>query len=568
MKATVTPCKRSTQYSLRAAFDRFLRFTEPASTLVTPLRTLVALGVTVLVPAMIMIATSSSAAPNKRLATEVQLARKSVVRIEAATQSWDLKAPWNAGSIQNGVGAGFVIAGQRILTNAHVVSDARLITIKKDGDSIKYPAEVAQIAHDSDLAILKVHDESFFEDTEALEFGGVPELQSTVSAYGYPIGGERLSVTRGVVSRVDFRLYSHSGFDMHLAIQVDAAINPGNSGGPVMQDGRVVGVAFQGYRGTVAQNVGYAIPTTVVQRVLDDVEDGTYDHMADLFVSAYPLIHHDTRSYLELTDEVGGVVIATTYPGGSADGVLQRGDVITAIDGLPIQRNGYVAIDGERQTWQEIVERKLVGETVKLDIIREQTTQTVEIPLKRAPADTGRVLTRQYDRAPSYIVHGGLVFQPISVEFLHAYGNDNLRIRYLVANAMTESEWQERSEIVVVSRVLPDSVNAEVDESTEMQIVDSINGTKVTDMVQLAGLLDETETYTVIEFMGFGLPVVLRRDEIEASEDRIASRYGIPASRRLPKGRTPSPETDEEPQTPTTPTKSEPSSEPPSETAS
>ncbi|MEZ5431637.1 MAG: serine protease [Verrucomicrobiales bacterium] len=82
-----------------------------------------------------------------------------------------------------------------------------------------------------------------------LEIGGIPKLNTTVTAVGYPIGGDRISVTRGVVSRIDFRPYSHSAVDNHLTIQVDAAINPGNSGGPVLQDNKVVRVAFQGFSG-------------------------------------------------------------------------------------------------------------------------------------------------------------------------------------------------------------------------------------------------------------------------------------------------------------------------------
>ena len=121
-----------------------------------------------------------------------------------------------------------------------------------------------------------------------LEFGGIPKLNTEVIAMGYPIGGDRISVTRGVVSRIDFRPYSHTGVDSHLTIQVDAAINPGNSGGPVLQDGKVVGVAFQGFSGRVAQNVGYMIPVPVIQRFLKDVEDGSYDHYVDLAVERLP----------------------------------------------------------------------------------------------------------------------------------------------------------------------------------------------------------------------------------------------------------------------------------------
>src|SRR5436190_23596577 len=124
-------------------------------------------------------------------------------------------------------------------------------------DPMKYIATVDHITNYCDLALHKVIDPSFFNDTKPLGIGGIPELESTVSVFGYPIGGERLSVTQGVVSRVDFRTYTHSVVDSHLSIQIDAAINPGNSGGPVLQDGKVVGVAFQGYSGDVAQNVGY-----------------------------------------------------------------------------------------------------------------------------------------------------------------------------------------------------------------------------------------------------------------------------------------------------------------------
>ncbi len=116
------------------------------------------------------------------------------------------------------------------------------------------------VAHDCDLALITVDAPNFFKNMLSLKFGGIPALESAVSAYGYPIGGERMSVTTGIVSRVDFQLYTHSSIDQHLAIQISAQINPGNSGGPVMQNGKVVGVAFQGYSGDVAQGVAYMIP--------------------------------------------------------------------------------------------------------------------------------------------------------------------------------------------------------------------------------------------------------------------------------------------------------------------
>ena len=142
-------------------------------------------------------------------AEEISFVRNSVVRVTVVSQVPDYSLPWNPGKLSASRGAGFVISDNRILTNAHIVSDARFIVVQKENDSRNYEARVKFIAHDCDLAMLEVLDKSFFEGVKPLSLGGVPLLDSTVLVIGYPIGGDRLSVTRGVVSRIDFRIYSH-----------------------------------------------------------------------------------------------------------------------------------------------------------------------------------------------------------------------------------------------------------------------------------------------------------------------------------------------------------------------
>ncbi len=242
--------------------------------------------------------------------------QKSLVRITATEVEPDYRAPWNSGGIQRGVGAGFVIEGNRIMTNAHVVSNSRYLTVERDGDPNKYPATVLFVAHDCDLALLKVASADFFKNMTPLTFGGIPELESVVSAYGYPLGGERMSVTTGIVSRIDFQLYTHSSIDQHLAIQISAQINPGNSGGPVMQNAKVVGVAFQGYSGDVAQGVAYMIPTPVIRRFLADIKDGQYDKYVDLGLTYTKLQNPAQRHFLGLKDDDRGVLVGTVIAAG------------------------------------------------------------------------------------------------------------------------------------------------------------------------------------------------------------------------------------------------------------
>ncbi len=305
--------------------------------------------------------------------------QNSLVRITSTEVEPDYRAPWNSGTIQRGVGAGFVIDGQRIMTNAHVVSNSRYLTVEREGDPNKYPATVLFVAHDCDLALIQVAAPNFWKDMKPLTFGGIPSLESVVSAYGYPIGGERMSVTTGIVSRIDFNLYTHSAIDSHLAIQISAQINPGNSGGPVLQDGKVVGVAFQGYSGDIAQGVAYMIPTPVIRRFLKDIEDGHYDRYVDLGITYTKLQNPAQRHYLGLKDDDRGVLVDTVIDAGPCGTVLRQGDVLLSIDGHPIASDAFVEYEGERVQMPEVVERKFKGDTVKLDLLRKKQPMSLEI---------------------------------------------------------------------------------------------------------------------------------------------------------------------------------------------
>ena len=85
-------------------------------------------------------------------------AKKNTVMVEVTSQVWDYRMPWNPGTISSGRGAGFIVAGKKIITNAHVVSGARNITVQREADPRRYAAQVKYVAHDCDLAMLEVGD--------------------------------------------------------------------------------------------------------------------------------------------------------------------------------------------------------------------------------------------------------------------------------------------------------------------------------------------------------------------------------------------------------------------------
>jgi S1-C subfamily serine protease len=473
--------------------------------------------------ALLFIEQNLCAQPNGKI-------QKSLVRITATEVEPDYRAPWNSGAIQRGIGAGFVIDGSRILTNAHVVSNSRFLTLEREGDPSKYQATVRFIAHDCDLAVLSVASPNFFKDMTPLTFGGIPPLESTVSAYGYPIGGERMSVTTGIVSRIDFQLYTHSSIDQHLAIQISAQINPGNSGGPVTQNGKVVGVAFQGYSGEVAQGVAYMIPVPVIQRFLKDIADGHYDRYVDLGLTYSKLQNTAQRRFLGLKDDGRGVLVNTVTAAGPAAKFVQGGDVLLAIDDHPISSDAFVEYEGDRVEMPEVVERKFKGETVKLDLLRNKQPMSVKIVL-------GTVWPyfmqgHSYDIRPRYVVYAGLLFQPLSLDMIEAYRPTDLRLRHFFDFFVNDQIYLEHPEVIVLTNILPDPINTYL-APFRYSVVDEINGKKIRTLEDLAKTFSETPDRFVVKMIGDGPPLVLDPKQVEAARERIRTRYNVISEQNL-----------------------------------
>jgi S1-C subfamily serine protease len=449
---------------------------------------------------------------------------KSVLRIEVATQTPNYRAPWNAGRFSGGIGTGFIIGKNRILTNAHVVSNARRILLNVHGSPKKYPAKVDFIAHDCDLALLSVQDFTDFAAFPSFTFGAIPSLESQVRVLGYPIGGDRLSVTRGVVSRIDFQAYSHSRADSHLIVQIDAAINPGNSGGPVVQDGKVVGVAFQGLQ--QADNTGYIIPTPVINRFLKDIEDGEYNQYVELGVAEFPLFNPAMRQALGLPADDTGVLVTNVTPTSSADGVLQAGDIILSINGLPVDSAGMVVLDGETVSYHEIIERKFAGDKLAVRFLRDGGWNDVQIELK--PLPWGRMYAIDYESKPRYIVFAGLVFQPLDTNVFASVKFDDINVRRFYSDFVSKGIFQKRPDIVLLTRVESDPVTSQLDAFAGFA-VDKINGTEVRDFKHAHALLhpEQPPEFHVIELFGANRPVVIPAAAVEAANQRVQASCGI-----------------------------------------
>jgi S1-C subfamily serine protease len=459
---------------------------------------------------------------------------QSVVLIRCVQQDFDYITPWKQTSMVQGVGSGFIIEGNKILTNAHNVSNIKYVEVKKQNFARRYPAMVEFIGHDCDLAVISVFDRSFFKGTRPLEFGGIPKVNSTVSTYGFPIGGQHISVTEGVVSRVQMDVYSHTGADSHLVIQTDAAINPGNSGGPVIQNGKVVGVAFQGIR--IAENIGYMIPTTVVEHFLDDVRDGRYDSYGSLGFSYFKGLHNPAyKDYLKVPEDEDGVVVLGTTMHSSAEKVLRVGDVITRLDDYNVDNDGMVRIYGLTLSLGEVIERKQIGEIVEVTFYRdgEMKREEVTVALNRPVLE----YARSFDEPPDYEVFAGLTFVPLTRNYLENWGRSWLGdvpfyLRYLFVYSQELNTDRELKGYVVLSEVMPDKVNSYCN-SFKNRVVQSINGTTIYSLDDVADACrDSKDGFCVVQFMGTELPLILDASLALQRHGPILEKYEIPTNSR------------------------------------
>ena len=321
-----------------------------------------------------------------------------VVKVFATLRLPDPYKPWSKQAPQDISASGVVIEGHRILTNAHAVLYASQVQIQGTGAGDKISATVEAVAPGIDLAVLKLDDDGFFAThAPIVRASALPQIKDAVLAYGFPTGGTSLSITKGIVSRIEYVAYNYptSG----LRIQIDAAINAGNSGGPAIAGERMIGLAFS--RLGDAQNIGYIIPNEEIEIFLKDIADGHYDGKPAFFDDLQTLENPALRSYLKLDKSVAGIVVhqpyldAATYP-------LKQWDVITRIGDTPVDDQGMVnATPDLRVNFRYLVQKISHDNHVPLTVVRAGRT----LDVLAAAGDRAAAAGRGPARGVSAVLH-------------------------------------------------------------------------------------------------------------------------------------------------------------------
>ena len=451
--------------------------------------------------------------------------RDSVVKIAVTQRSPNFSQPWTKSASQEASGTGFIIDGRRILTNAHVVQYASQIYVQPHQSADKLPAKVLGISQAIDLAVIGLEDEAFFETRPPLPLAeGLPQVKGTVNVYGYPLGGEQMSVTEGIISRVDFAGYYYR--TTGLRVQIDAALNPGNSGGPALSEGRVVGVAFSGIK--TAENIGYLIPVEEINTFLADVADGHYDGKPRLRDETQTLENEAIRAKLGLGRTTGGAMITRVHGEGD-DYPLKRGDVILKIGDNPLDNASRVQVTGDLQLpFQYLVPKLVEDGKVKLTVLRDGETLEIAVPVTAEDRLAIPFLRGGY---PRYFIYGPLVFSPASQEFMalvtRTLGVALIERGSTLTKRLTDHPAFEGEEVVIVPSPMFTHRLTKGYSAPTFSTLSHVNGIPVRNLKHLVELL----RYNTAEYLEFRFPgaetLVFRRQEMIAATDEILTDNSI-----------------------------------------
>ncbi|HLY52053.1 MAG TPA: trypsin-like peptidase domain-containing protein, partial [Steroidobacteraceae bacterium] len=391
---------------------------------------------------------AQAAGPPEAAASTSHEADNSVVKVFATLSAPDLARPWSKQPPADISASGVVIEGRRILTNAHVVTYASQVQIQANQAGDKVSATVAAVAPGMDLALLKLDDESFFDSHPPLpRAGALPRIKDPVLAYGFPTGGTSLSITKGIVSRIEFVPYQFGTFG--LRIQIDAAINPGNSGGPAVAGGRMIGLAFS--RLSNSENIGYIIPEEEIEGFLRQVAAGGYTGKPALRDEFQTLENPALRSFLKLDPAVHGLVVRRTHETATPS-ALRQWDVVTRIADVPVDDQGMINIAPElRLSAGYLVQKKAHNGMLPLSIVRGGRTLHVEEPV---PVQYPLMISALEGSYPRYFICGPLVFEAASQDFIGAHGKELAGHMFATGSPLLtmwgEQPQPERSELVVI----------------------------------------------------------------------------------------------------------------------
>jgi S1-C subfamily serine protease len=482
--------------------------------------------------------TASEKASVEVESASVQRAVKhSVVRVNVTSQAWDFVRPWAKRPPLSKRAVGVVLKGQRVLVTGELVANANYVELEMPDGATKVPAAVEVVDYESNLALLRAEDGKFLDG-----FAAIP----TAAA----VAGDGLSVlqlentgavlaTRCVLSTVEVGRYPFDDAPL-LVYRTTVPLQFRDSGFtlPVVKDGALAGMVMRYDNGTKSAEL---VPAPVIEHFLKDASDGRYEGFPRVGMSYANMRDPQFRRYVGMPDgSVGGVYVTEVAQGGPAEAAgLRQGDVIVKAAGYAVDHDGnYVdPVFGKLSITHLIGGRHFAGENLPFGVLRK--SEKLDISVKVEPRSVRQLVVEPYvlDRAPSFYLLGGLLFQELSRQYLKEWGPEWTKKapeEFLYIDRHQAELFPEGNrKVVVLTGVLPSEATIGY-ESLAQIVLEKINGKAIRRVADIPAALAESKNgMHRIDFDGEPGTIYMDAAAVNAGDEELRRNYRIPVLKRI-----------------------------------
>lgn len=425
-------------------------------------------------------------------------ASASLLSVALTVQGYNLLMPWEKKNASSSRLNGVYLGNGRVLTLADALPLANYVEISLPDSSRTVPARVLRYDADLNLGLLVVdsaEDATIFEQRKAVELGQPLDRTGTAQLWCTLNGTQPVAIDlQGEIGTTDRGL-------PRLQMRADQAV-PGNygHGAPVVADGKLVGISA-GYNSSARQLK--VINAELINRFLNAAEEARQG-VPMMGVNMVELTDPVFRRYLKLSDNRTGVYLSEVQPAGAAAAAgLQKGDVLTSVEGIKIDNRGRCELPGYGMIDVGVVVRYLkpLGETLKLTYCRDGQEYEAALPLNRDAAEKALIRTEEPGVAPRYLVWGGLVFQPLTTNYLEALRAEAKALpTEFVRIQKQEEELQKRGfkELTALTIVVPTKATLGYD-TCNFAMVEKVNGQEPHSFEEFVAMLTKPTESGLVE---------------------------------------------------------------------
>ena len=445
----------------------------------------------------------------------------SLVDVNSTNQDYNILQPWEKESPGSNSTRGIYLGNNLVLCNGKAADAATYVELALPDGSRTVTAKVVRFDPDLHLALLTLEheeDADFFADRTPLEVGEPLRIGDKAEFAGLIQGIKPVHAGLTVES-------ADAAGMPRLNLHAERSLPDGaGMGCPVIKDGKLVAMSL-GYR---AQNQMLScINAELISRFLNQKENAGVPMVGFSLIELKDPVF---RKYLKIDDpKAGGLYVNKVEPSGAAaEAGMKEGDVLTAIEGIAIDNTGRCEhpVYGPLSATCLLNSYKPVGETLKLSLLRDGQPVEITLPLNRDAAEKSLVREMQPGERPRYIMWGGLLFQPVTDDFLRAIrerAQDSLPLS-LACIEDNEDEYRKegRKELVVLSLVVPTPATLGYD-NARFTLVTKVNGKDVHSFDEFAKMIDEKTPDGLVRISLNKIPydIYLSTDAVQRSNEVI-----------------------------------------------